>query len=101
MIELSDLEKKLKTENLSNSEKQILCDQVVKVDKIYAEWIRMMKREDCAQNFEDLSNSRSYYLIKQYRRSKDCGNQTSLVSFKSAGDKSRKETVINIENRAT
>ena len=51
VTELSDLEKKLKTKNLSDSKKQTLCDHMeelgVKLDKIYAERIRMMKREDC------------------------------------------------------
>ena len=60
MIELLHLGKKLKTENLTDSKKQTLCDQVeqlvVKLDKIYADWIQMMKRKDCAQEFEELSN---------------------------------------------
>ena len=42
VIELIDLGKKLKTENLSDSEKQTLCDHVqqlvLKLDKIYADW---------------------------------------------------------------
>ena len=50
----------------------------------------------------DLSNCRSRYrdLIKQYGQSKDCGNQTSLVSSLSAGDKDPNETVIDTGNGA-
>ena len=101
VIEVSDLKSKLKTEKFSQSEKQKLCDQVeqlvVKLDKIYTEWIRMMKREDCSQQFEDLSVSRSYYrnLITHYEHSKDCRNQTSLVSSTSADDKDPIDTVID------
>ena len=106
MIVLSVLEKKLKTENFSDSEKQILCDQVeqlaVKLDKNYADWIGVKKREDCAQEFEDLSKSMSHYrnLINQYGNSKYCRNQTSLLSSTSAGDKELIETLIDTGNGA-
>ena len=53
--------------------------------------------------FTNFSNARSHYqdLIKQYRLSKDCGNQTSLVSTTSAGDKGpNDETVIDTGNGA-
>ena len=91
--ELLELEEKLKAENLSESEKQILCDQaerlLEKLDEICAEAIRIAKTEACHHGFTNFSNARSHYqdLIKQYRLSKDCGNQTSLVSTTSAGDK--------------
>ena len=84
--ELLKLEKKLKAENLSDSEKQILCNQVErlleKLDEIFAEFLQIMKTEACPQGFANFSNARSYYrdLIKQYRISKDCGNHTSQVS---------------------
>ena len=40
-------------------------------------------------------------MIKQYRLSKDCGNQTSLVTTTSAGDKDpNDETVIDTGNGA-
>ena len=50
----------------------------------------------------DFSNIRSHYreLIKQYGQSKDSGNQTSLVSSTSAGDKDPNETVIDTGNEA-
>ena len=83
--ELVDFEKKLKSENLSDSEKQILCDQaerlLEKQDEICTETIRILKTESCPHGFANFSKARSHYqdLIKQYRLSKDCGNQTSLV----------------------
>ena len=80
--ELLKLEKKLKAENLDDSEKQILCNQaerlLEKLDEICAESLRIIKTEACLQGFANFSNARSYFhdLIKQYRLSKDCGNQT-------------------------
>ena len=69
--ELLKLEKKLKAENLSDSEKQILCNQaerlLEKLDEIFAEFLQKMKTEACPQGFANFSNARSYYrdLIKQ------------------------------------
>ena len=53
-------------------------------------------------NRKQQSNISSHYrdLIKQYRLSKDCGNQTSLVSFTSAVDRDPNETVIDTRNGA-
>ena len=102
--ELLKLERKVKAENLSDSEKQILCDQaerlLEKLDEIFAEVLQILKTEACPQGFANFSNARSYYrdLIKQYRLSKGCGNQTSLVSSTSAGDKDPNETVIDTRN---
>ena len=82
--ELLKLEKKLKAENLSHSEKQILCNQaerlLEKLDEISAESPRIMKTEYCPQGFANFSNARSYYrdLMKQYRLSKGCGNQNII-----------------------
>ena len=49
--ELLKLEKKLKSENFSDSEKQILCDQAERLleilDGIFAESLRIMKTENC------------------------------------------------------
>ena len=105
--ELVELEKKLKSENLSASEKQILCDQaeplLEKRYEICAEAIRILKTESCPHGFANFSKARSHYqdLIKQYRLSKDCGNQTSLASTTSTGDKDPSdETVIDTGNRA-
>ena len=105
--ELLELEEKLKAENLSESEKQILCDQaerlLEKLDEICAEALRIAKTEACHHGFTNFSYARSYYqdLIKQYRLSKDCGNQTSLVSTISTGDKDpNDETVIDTGNGA-
>ena len=99
--------KKSKSENLSDSEKQILCDQaerlLEKLDEICAEALRILKTENCPHGFANFSNVRSHYqdLIKQYRLSKDCGNQTSLVLSTSAGDKDpNDETVIDTGNGA-
>ena len=99
--ELLKFEKKLKAENLSDSKEQILCNQaerlLEKQDEIFAESLRIMKREACLQGFAKFSNARSYHrdLIKQYRISKDCGNQTSLVLSTSAVDNDPNETAIN------
>ena len=88
-----ELEKELKAESLIESEKQTLCDQaerfLEKLDEIYAEALRILNTENCPHGFANFSNVRSQYqdLIKQYKFSKDCGNQTSLVSTTSAGDK--------------
>ena len=105
--ELSELEKKLKVEDLSEPEKQILCDQaewlLEKLDEVFAEVLQITKTEACPFEFAGFINARSHYqdLIKQYRLSKDCGNQTSLVSTTSAGDKDpNDETVIDTGNGA-
>ena len=105
--ELVELEKKLKSENLGDSEKQTLCDQaerfLEKRDEIYAKALRILNTQNCPHGFANFSNVRSQYqdLIKQYRFSKDCGNQTSLVSTTSAGDKDpNDETVIDTGNGA-
>ena len=107
--ELVKLKKNLKSENLSkkDSEKHILCDQAERLlekrDEICAEAIRILKTESCPQEFANFSKTRSHYqdLIKQYRLIKDCGNQTSLVSSTSAGDKDpNNETVIDTGNGA-
>ena len=55
------------------------------------------------KNIANFSKARSHYqdLIKQYRLSKDCGQQTSLVSTTLTGDKDpNDETVIDTENGA-
>ena len=105
--ELLELEEKLKAENLSESEKQIQCYQakrlLEKLDEISAEALRIAKAEACHHGFTNFSNVRSHIqdLIKQYRLSKDCGNQTSLVSTTTTGDKDpNNETVIDTGNGA-
>ena len=105
--ELLELEEKLKSENLSDSEKQILCDQAERLlgkrDEICAEALRILKTESCPHGFSNFSKARIHYqeLIKQYRLSKDSGNQTSLVSTTSTGDKGpNDETVIDRGNGA-
>ena len=104
--ELLKLEKKLKAENLSESKKQKLCNQaewlLENLDEICAEFLRIMKAEACPQGFANFSIARSYYrdLIKQYRISRGCGTQTSLVSAISVVDKEPNETVIDTGNGA-
>ena len=104
--ELTNLENRLKSEISSDSEKATLCNQmerlVEKLDEIYAESIQKIKQEYRSPELADFSNIRSHYrdLIKQYRLSKDCGNQTSLVSSTSAVDKDPNETVIDTGNGA-
>ena len=63
--------------------------------------IRILKTESCSHGFANFSKARSHYqdLIKQYRLSKDCGNQTSIVSTTSTGDEDpNDETVIDTGN---
>ena len=90
----------MKSKISSDSEKQTLCNQVErlveKLDEIYAESIQKIKQEYRSRELVDFSNIRSHYrdLIKQYGQSKDCGNQTSLVSSTSAVDNDPNETVI-------
>ena len=61
---------------------------VEKVDEKYTEWIQITRPEVRTQVFVNFSDFRSHYqgLIKLYRHSKNCGNQTSLASFTSDGD---------------
>ena len=98
--ELSELEKKLKVEDLSEPEKQILRDQAERLlenlDEVLAEVLQIRKTEACPHEFAGFINARSHYqdLIKQYRLSKDCGNQTSLVSTTSAGDRDPKDETV-------
>ena len=105
LSELLNLDNHLKTENFSDS-KDILCNQlewfVGKLDEIYAWWIQMIKREDCARDFVEVGNSKIYNrdLIKRYGHSKDCGIQTSLVSSILAGDMETKRTVTDTGNGA-
>ena len=100
LSEPTNLEKKLKTENSSDSEKQTLCNQVEqlveKLDEIYAEPICTMKQDYSCRELVIFSNFGSHYrdLIKENGQSKDCGNQTSLTSSTSAVDKDPNETVI-------
>ena len=106
LSELSNLEKKLKTENSSDPIKQTLCNQierlVEKLDEIYAESIRMIKPQNYSRELVEFSKNKIYYqdLIKQYGHSNDCGNQASLVSCTSTGDKDPKEAVIDTGNGA-
>ena len=102
-----ELEEKLKAEILSESEEQILCDQaerlLEKLDEISAEALRIAKAEACHHGFTNFSKVRSHIqdLIKQYRLSKDCGNQTSLVSTTATGDEDpNDETVFDTGNGA-
>ena len=105
--ELLELEKKLKAESLSESKKQILCDQaewlLKQLEEICPECLQILKTEACHHGFTNFSDARGHYrdLIKQYRLSKDCGNQTSLLSTTSAGDKDpNDQTVIDTGNGA-
>ena len=96
----------MKTEISSDSEKQILCNQVEwlveKLDEIYAESIQKIKHEYCSRELVNFSNIRNHYrdLIKQNMLIKDCGNQTSFTSSTAAVDKDPNETVIVTGNRA-
>ena len=99
--DLLKLEKKLKAEKFSDSEKQILCNQakrlLEKLEKICAESSQIKKTEACPQGFANFSNDRSYYrtLIKQYGYKKDCGNQTSLVESTSGKNDANQTAVVN------
>ena len=69
-------------------------EQVEKLEKIYTEWIQITSPEVRAGEFVDVYDIRSHYrdLITLYRYCKDYGNQTSLVSSTSAGDKDPNKT---------
>ena len=99
--ELVELEKNLKSENLrSGDQAERLLE---KRDDFCAKAIRILKIESCPHGFANFSKARSHYqdLIKQYRLSKDCGNQTSLVSTTATGDKDPNDgTVIDTGNGA-
>ena len=75
---------------------------VEKLDEIYAESNQKIKQEYRSRELVVFSNIRSHCrdLIKQYRLSKDCGNQTSLVSSKAAVDKDPNQTVVDTVNGA-
>ena len=70
----------MKSENLSDSKKQKLCnkmeEQVGKLDEICTERIQITMPEVRIGEFVDFSDIRSHYqdLIKLYRHSKGCGN---------------------------
>ena len=102
--ELLKLEQKLKAEKLSDSEKQIMCNQaerlLEKPDEICAESFQIMKTEACLQAFANFSNARSYYrdLIKQHTHIKDCGNQTSLLASTSSKNDANQTVVVNESN---
>ena len=55
-----------------------------------------MKTEACPHEFASFIKARSHYqdLIKQYMLSKYCGNQTSLVSTTSTGDKDPNDKTV-------
>ena len=93
--------KEIESRNLKRIQK---IEQLLeRLDKIFSECLRILKTEACHYGFTNFSNARSHYqdLIKQYRLSKDCGNQTSLVSSTLAGDKDpNDETVIDTGNGA-
>ena len=99
--ELFKLERKWKTKNLSDSEKEILCNQaerlLEKLDEICAESFQIMKTEACPQGFANFKKTRSYYrnLIKQHGHNKDCGNQTSLVASTSSKNDANQTVVVN------
>ena len=103
---LSYLEKKLWAENINDSKKQTLCNQmeelVKKLEEKHTEWIRITRPEVRTQEFVIINVFRIHYqdLIKLIRHSKDCGNQTSLVSSISAADKDPNKTVIDTGNGA-
>ena len=61
-----------------------------------------MKTEACPQGFANLRNSRRHFqdLVKHYKLSEACGNQTSLVSSTAAVEKDPSETVIDTGNGA-
>ena len=74
-------------------------EQVKKLDEICTEWIQITRPEVRAGQFVVFSDIRNQYrdLIQLYRHNKECGNQTSLFSSTSAGDKDPNKTVIDIK----
>ena len=74
-------------------------EQVEKLDEICTELIQIT-RPGLRTGELWISVILSHYrdLIKLYRHSRDCGNQTSLTSSTSVGDKDPNKTVIDIGN---
>ena len=66
--ELLELEKKLKAEILSGSEKQIMCGQLERLlerlDEIFPECLRILKTEACHYGFTNFSNAMSHYQVQ-------------------------------------
>ena len=62
----------------------------------FAQNLLILKTESCPHGFETFSKARGHYqdLIKQYRLSKDRGNQTWLVSTTSTGDKDPNDEIV-------
>ena len=99
--EMSKLEEEFKKENLSDSLKQALCNKLEELlttlDINSAEAIQLVKPDVRVGWFMVISNNRNYYtdLLKKYQQTAESGNQTLLVSTKSAGDTGPNETVVD------
>ena len=100
------MEEELGSENLNDSRKQALCSKmkqfVTKLDSSYTAIIQIVKSEFATDSLTTLSENKNYFqsLLKQYQQTSESGNQTSLVSSTSAGDKDPNETVIDTGNGA-
>ena len=95
------------SDNLNGSRKQALCKEleqlVTKLDSTHAENIQFVKSEIATDASTTFSKNKNYFqdLLKQYQQTEEIGNQISLVSSKSAGDKDPNKTVIDTGNGVT
>ena len=91
------MEEELGSENLDHSRKQALCSKleqiVTKLDSSHAAIIQIVKSDLATDWLKSLCEIKIYFqgLLKQYQQSAESGNQTSLVSSTSAGDKDPKK----------
>ena len=102
--EATKLEEELESENLGDSRKQAFCsklEQLLKeLDSTDSEIIRIVKSDTATDWLTALSKTNDYHrvILKQYQRTEESTNQTSLVSSTSAGEKDTNETVIDTGN---
>ena len=77
-----------------SAEKAYQC-MIAKLDSTHAELIRILNSAIATDWLSSLSDLKDYHLgmLKQYQQTTENGNQTSLVSSTSAGDKDPSEII--------
>ena len=104
--EAAKLEEELGSENLDNSHKQALCSNlkhsVTMLDSSHAAIIQIVKSDITTDWLTNLRENKDYHRgqLKQNQRTAESGNQISLVSSTSAGDKDPNETVVDTRHGA-
>ena len=104
--EAAKLEEEVVSENLYDSRKQALCSKLEQlVTKLYTSQTAIIQIVNSVLDTEwltNLSENKAYHrgLLKQNQQTTESGNQTSLVSSTSVGDKDPNKTVIDAGNGA-